>query len=219
MQTLIKFLSQYTKKQIESEFPDGIILSDQQWTHITERSLLRLSKIFKQINNKYYSKDLESSFNYLHSDHYAMYIYLLSQEAAHTLNNENYASKFFYFNKIKHALDIYYKVELPEIFLFIHPIGTIIGNGTFDNFLAIYQGVTVGSKVGEFKYPQIGQNVTLYANSTLIGECKVGNNVVIGANTLLITQDVPAGHLAVGQHPNNKMMAFEQKPHEKLFHI
>ncbi len=219
MQQLIKFLSQYTKKQIESEFPDNIYLSEQEWSHITEKALLRLSKIFKHINNKYYSQNFENSFNYLHSDHYAMYIYLLSQEANLTLNNENYANRFFYFNKIKHSIDIYHKVKLPEIFLFVHPVGTVIGNGSFDNFLAIYQGVTVGGKVGEFKYPQIGKDVTLYANSTLIGDCKIGDHVIIGANTLLIEQEVPSGHLAIGQHPNNKILPFEQKQDEKLFHF
>ncbi len=219
MTRLIQFLANYTKTQIETEFPDKIILSEKEWTHITERALQRLSKIFKHINNKYYSQSFEESFNYLHSDHYAMYMYLLSQEAANSLGNENHANKFFYFNKIKHTLDIYYKVKLPEIFLFMHPIGTIIGNGTFGDFLVIYHGVTVGGKVGEFKYPQLGTDVTLYANSTLIGDCKIGNQVVIGANTLLMSKEVPSGHLAVGQHPENKIIPFEQKPHEKLFHI
>lgn len=219
MKQLINFMSQYTKKQVESEFPDNKILSETEWSHITEKALQRLHKIFKHINNKYYSQNFEDSFSYLHSDHYAMYIYLLSQEAANTLGNETYANKFFYFNKIKHSLDIYYKVKLPEIFLFVHPVGTIIGNGTFGDYLAIYHSVTVGGKVGEFKYPQLGTDVTLYANSTLIGDCKVGNKVVIGANTLLISKDVPDGQLAVGQHPNNKFISFEQKPNEKLFHI
>lgn len=219
MQQLIKFLSQYTKKQIETEFPDGVTLSEKEWLHITEKALLRLSKTFKHINNKYYSQNFEDSFNYLHSDHYAMYIYLLSQEAIHTINNENYANRFFYFNKIKHSLDIYHKVKLPEVFLFVHPVGTVIGNGSFDNFLAIYQGVTIGGKVGEFKYPQIGKDVTLYANTTLIGDCKIGDHAVIGANTLLIAQDVPRGHLAVGQYPHHKLYPIEKKPDERLFHF
>lgn len=217
MTRLTKFLSNYTKTQIEREFPDQIALSEREWEHITENALTRLSKIFKHVNNKYYTKSLEDSFDYLHSDHYAMFIYLLSQEASHTLGNENYANKFFYFNKIKHSIDVYHKVKLPEVFLFVHPIGSIIGNGTFGNFLAIYQGVTIGSKVGEFKYPQLGTNVTLFANSTLIGDCKIGNNVVIGANAFLLSKEVPNGQLVVGQHPDNKIMPFEQKPNEKLF--
>lgn len=219
MQQLIQFLSVYTKKQVKSEFPDDVTLSESEWTLITERALLKLSKIFQHVNSKYYSSNFEESFNYLNSDHYSMYLYLLSREAYLTLANENFAAKFFYLNKIKHSLDIYYKVNLPEIFLFVHPIGTIVGNGTFDNYLVIYQGVTIGSNVGEFKYPQLGTNVTLYANSTLIGNCKLGNNVVVGANTLLISNEVPNGHLVVGQHPHNKIIPFEQKQHEQLFHI
>lgn len=203
---------------MESEFPDNNSLTTNEWLHITTRSLERLSKIFKHINSKYYTQKFEDSFNYLHSDHYAMYVYLLSQEAALTLGNEKYADKFFYFNKIKHSIDIYHKVKLPEVFMFVHPLGSIIGNGSFDNFLGIYQGVTVGSKVGEFLYPKLGYNVTLFANSTLIGDCKIGNDVVIGANTFLLSKEVPSGHLVVGQHPNNKIFPFEQKSHEKLFH-
>ena len=35
----------------------------------------------------------------------------------------------------------------------------------------------------------IGDNVTLYANSSIIGEIKVGNNVIIGAH-VLVTKDI-----------------------------
>ena len=64
---------------------------------------------------------------------------------------------------------------------FPHPMGIVIGASVIigDN-CTIYQNVTLGRKNKDIvKYPTIGNDVTIYANSTIIGDVKIGNNATI----------------------------------------
>jgi serine O-acetyltransferase len=74
-----------------------------------------------------------------------------------------------------------------------HKTGVVInGMSEIGIGCTIYQGVTIGSidKLGG-QSPIIGDNVTIYANSTLVGPIKIGDNAVIGANCF-VNYDVPA---------------------------
>ncbi|MBU9848521.1 serine O-acetyltransferase, partial [Rahnella aceris] len=80
-----------------------------------------------------------------------------------------------------------------------HPFGVVIGKGvTIGYDCRIYQGVTIGAKLEDgISYPVIGNNVTIYANSVIVGDIIIGNNVIIGASTLVII-DVPDNSVVVG---------------------
>ena len=70
------------------------------------------------------------------------------------------------------------------------------------NHVTIYQGVTLGAKnfqiddngrpVNVPRHPIIGDNVTIYANSTILGRITIGHNTVIGGN-IWLTHSVPPG--------------------------
>ncbi len=82
---------------------------------------------------------------------------------------------------------------------FPHPIGIVIGKMVIiGSGCKIYQNVTIGSKdeLG-LSYPKIGNNVTIYANSILVGDISIGDNVIIGAGTF-VNADVPDNAIAVG---------------------
>ena len=85
------------------------------------------------------------------------------------------------------------KTRLP------HPFGVVIGRGVSIGVgCRIYQGVTIGSKLEDgVTYPVIGNNVTIYANSVIIGDVRIVDNVIVGASTLVI-QDVPENSIIVG---------------------
>lgn len=72
-----------------------------------------------------------------------------------------------------------------------HPLGIVVGMGAvIGRNVTIYQGVTIGgSRSG--RYPQIGDNVIIYANATIVGKAVIGDNAVVGANALVVG-DVPA---------------------------
>ncbi len=63
-----------------------------------------------------------------------------------------------------------------------------------DNF-SIYQSCTIGQKKWKSgRFPTIGNNVTMYAGSMIIGDIRVADGVTLGANsTLLKDADVEGG--------------------------
>ncbi|MDW7646339.1 MAG: hypothetical protein SCI25_15015 [Desulfuromonadales bacterium] len=83
-----------------------------------------------------------------------------------------------------------------------HPTGIVIGNGvTIGENCTIYQQVTFGgARMGDAQknhYPQIGNDVVVFAGAKLIGNIFVHSRSVIGANSVVI-KDVPEGCIAVG---------------------
>lgn len=81
---------------------------------------------------------------------------------------------------------------------FPHPHNIVIGNNVkIGKNCTIYQNVTLGKK-GTFylddgsinDYPNIGNNVIIYAGAVIVGNVKIGNNVIVGANAVVIT-DIP----------------------------
>ena len=62
-----------------------------------------------------------------------------------------------------------------------------------DNF-TIYQNCTIGQKRPHSGlFPTIGNNVTMFAGSMIIGDVKVADNVVLGANSTLLSDAEKAG--------------------------
>jgi len=59
--------------------------------------------------------------------------------------NKNVCEKIYCLNKCLNAIDIYFEVELPNIFLLVHPLGTVLGKAKYNDFLLVYQQCTVGS--------------------------------------------------------------------------
>lgn len=100
-------------------------------------------------------------------------------------NNE--ADIIYYLNKIMHSVDWFYQINLPKHFLAEHPLASVLGKAEYGDYIFIYQGTTVGGnrKHGNLYYPKIGENVLMYANSTILGDCQIGNNVIISANAYL----------------------------------
>ena len=58
------------------------------------------------------------------------------------------------------------------------------------------QFTTIGKANGD-ACPTIGNNVTLGANVTIIGDVKIGDNCIIGAGAVVV-KDVPADSIVVG---------------------
>lgn len=42
----------------------------------------------------------------------------------------------------------------------------------------------------------------MFANSSILGRCKVGDNVKIGAGALVKNEDIPSDSIVFGQSPN-----------------
>jgi len=71
-----------------------------------------------------------------------------------------------------------------------HPSNVIIGEEAIvGSGVTLYQGVTLGrrpSSAGEREYPTIGDGVTIYANSSVLGGVTVGGGSIVGAHSLVM---------------------------------
>jgi serine O-acetyltransferase len=90
------------------------------------------------------------------------------------------------------ALEIYFNNQIDEGFYVIHGEGTVIGSrNTIGKGFKIHQGCTIGHKVnGRGDGNRIGNDVTMYANASIIGSLSIGNNAVIGAHALVL-ENIP----------------------------
>jgi serine O-acetyltransferase len=204
-------------KQLNNYFPDYIEINHLNLKHCVNNGLLRIRRCFDSISLNYYVQGKESFFNHLHGDHYAMFLYLISNEA-YILKDEILASKIFLLNKTLFGIDAFYSVHLPEHFLFVHPIGTILGNAKYGDFFVVYQGVTIGSTT-EGVYPAFSHSTILYSNSSIIGSCKVGPEFVLAANSSLLNTDIPSNKVVVGCYPNHRILPNKNKLIGNYFNI
>lgn len=149
--------------------------------------------------NKYYVNVLEDGINPYHANSYCVFLYWMSRFFSEN-NRKDIADKIYYLNKQLNSVDLYHEVKLPDIWLCDHPLGSVIGRGTFGSKFFFLQGCSVGNNHG--LYPSLGDNVRMFLNSTIIGNCKIGNNVVVAASTLIKDQDVPDNVIVFGHSPN-----------------
>lgn len=208
-------LVEYIVKQLNFFFPDKNKISNYDVSRLIDDTLDRLNFCFKPFKVKYYYDGKNSLFNHLNSDHYCTFLYFLSNNA-YRQNNIDLADKLFYLNKALHSIDIFYSVKMPDIFMLIHPIGSIIGNASYKNYTVFYHGVTVGSSI-EGIYPEFSENTVFCSKSLVIGNCKIGKNVTFSANASCIDTDIPDNTLVFGTAPNNILKEAKLKYTDYIF--
>ena len=99
------------------------------------------------------------------------------------------------------GIDIHPGAQIGEYFAIDHGTGVVIGATTvIGHHVMLYQGVTLGAKnirydhdgrpVDEPRHPILEDNVTVYANTTILGRVIIGHDTVVGGNVWL-THSVP----------------------------
>jgi serine O-acetyltransferase len=176
----------------------------------------RLERCFRSIKRKYYYENGDFFFSHLHSDHYASYLYFLSNCIYRRGQHPEIAQSIFLLNKMLNGLDLFCAVEMPEVFLLVHPVGSVVGNAVFNDYLVIYQNCTIGSSVSGV-YPKFGHGSVLFAKSTVIGKCDIGDNVIFGANSFVIDSIIPPSKKVVGSFPNHRIITSVDIVSEKYF--
>jgi serine O-acetyltransferase len=107
------------------------------------------------------------------------------------------------------GIDIHPGATIGTHFFIDHGTGVVIGETCrIGNNVKIYHGVTLGARSfvkdeeghiikGGKRHPDVGDNVTIYPNSTILGgKTHIGENSTIGANVFLM-QSVPPNSLVV----------------------
>lgn len=131
---------------------------------------------------------------------------VLIQLLYHLHNNRYYRTLFYHrLGPVKSVFlswyrpgDRYFSISattsIGEGMWIAHPYATIINADSIGKNFQCIHCTTLGAYNGR---PIIGDNVSLGANVTIIGNVRVGNNVTIGAGSVVV-KDIPDNSVAVG---------------------
>lgn len=137
------------------------------------------------------------AFDPLSSSQNCQFLYVLANTIWKSTGDERLPTKLFLLNKALHAIDLYFKVEMPPVFIIGHGVGIVLGRATYGNYFVAFQNATVG-RVGD-DIPTIGEGVLMFPNSAIVGRCHVGDFTVLSQGTSLLNQDSP-GNATLSGH-------------------
>ncbi|MGH7662125.1 MAG: serine acetyltransferase [Vulcanimicrobiaceae bacterium] len=182
--------------QLGALFPDGRRL---RLGKVVRRALDRVEHSFSQIVLPGYSREGIATFRHLQGDQYAAFLYFASHAAWKEREDPDLASKLFLLNKALSGIVVMYDTVLPDVFVLMHTVGTVLGKASYGNYFVAAQNVTVGMDRGDV--PAFGERVVLYGGSVVIGKARIGDRVTVAANTTIRGEDVPAEHVVAGASP------------------
>lgn len=194
-------LSCYLCAQLNNYFPDKDLISSNQLEKHMVYAMQRVEYCFSKINNKYFFDGNNVVFNHLHADQYAMFLYYLSNSIYKLGGDLNVCSKIFLLNKVLNGVDAFYEVALPDIFLMVHPLATVLGRGEYSDFFLVYQRCGIGSN--HDIYPKLEKFVSMHPGSSILGNCLIGNNCTIAAESLLLDHNLDDRSLYIGNPKNH----------------
>lgn len=172
--------------------------------------LERFEKNIAKNNNKYYSSindkgEKEAYFDPLHTCQWLLFLYLTANtiykyEKENTEAARVVCDKIYGQAKTISGCDIYYEVEMPEIFSFDHPLGSHMGRAKYGNGFSFLQGCLVEKLEG--KAPVIGENVTMLSGSKILGGSFIGDNCIIAEGAIVRNESIPDNTVVFGESPN-----------------
>lgn len=186
-------LKGYLCSQIDTFFPDKYRFVGQDIDQAFELALERLENCFKEITFPAYSDESgQTYFSYLHADQYAQFLYYFSNSLWSISENKPICDKIMYLNRMLNNFFFSYKGKLPDHFFLGHPIGTIIGNAVYSDYLVIFQNVTINTSNDEYGNPApiLGKGLFLATGAKVIGNKKIGDRVSIGVDTVVYNQEI-----------------------------
>lgn len=194
-------LVDYVRRQLDVFFPDGE--SSQAIEGHIDEALDRVEKCFSSIYIRYFWADSQTVlFNHLNSDQYSMFLYVLSNTVFRNQGPTRLCEKAFCLNKMMHGIDVYYEVELPEIFCFHHAVGTVLGRARYSDYLLVYHNCTIGAArelgAGKNEYPILGKYLAAYKGAAILGKSRIADNCKIAAHSLILDQDLVANRIYIG---------------------
>jgi serine O-acetyltransferase len=111
------------------------------------------------------------------------------------------------------GIDIHPGAKIGNSFFIDHGTGVVIGETTIiGNNVKIYQGTTLGALSfrrdergriikGGKRHPTIEDDVTIYAEATILGDVTIGKGAIIGGNTW-VKESVPPGVTVSSPNPD-----------------
>lgn len=122
------------------------------------------------------------------------------------------------------GIDIHPGARIGKRFFIDHGTGVVIGEtAVIGNNVKMYQGVTLGAVSfpkdeqgqlirGKKRHPTLEDDVTVYAEATLLGDITIGKGAVIGGN-VWIRESVPPGAVVTIAKPESLYITRDRRKH------
>ena len=173
MKNFVDFLLRKVYQSIE--IPEAIIET------AFKKTVLDVNYHFPNLSRTDIKQRIEENSNEL-----AIFLYRLGREL-HVLNVDTLKPQIHWLLKEMCACEIYFNNDIEVGFYVVHGEGTVVGSrNKIGKGFKIHHGCTIGHKKNNSgKGNVLGDNITMYANSSIIGELNIGDNAVIGAHVLV----------------------------------
>lgn len=180
-------LCEYINKQLGHVFPDGEEHTPTLLAHI-DAALARIQRCINEV--KPWKPDV---FDPLHSTQYCQFLYYLANTLWAAEGASPLCTKLFALNKMLNGIDLFYEIQMPEVFFIGHSVGIVLAKASYADYLVLYQNSTVGKNHGVA--PVIESGVIMYPNTAIIGRCHVRAGTVISQGVGVVNQDTPGNCL------------------------
>ena len=178
-------LLNYVGRQLDHFFPDGNDKAELPALQAgMEAALRRLERCIGEVRMW-----TPGRFDHLHSSQYTTFLYYLANTLWRAGAERALCNKLFGLNKALNGIDLFYEIELPEVFFIGHSVGIVLAKATYGNRLVLYQNSTVGKNHGEA--PVLGDGVVMYAGTAIIGRCEIRAGTVISQGTRIVDRSTP----------------------------
>lgn len=210
-------LKTYISAQLNNFFPDSYSFEGSDVDSAIRLALERTEYCFEKIALTGYTKEGKANFSHLHSDQYGQFLYFLANSLWKLSANKPICDKLTLLNKMLNSTFFTYNVELPNIFLLGHPVGTVLGKAKYSDFLVVMQNVTVNSNpyADDEIAPVLGKGLVLTAGAKVIGNKPIGDRVSIGVGATVYNQSIPDDHIVI-RDETGKIIIKEREKSECL---
>ena len=198
-------LFSYICKQADYLFPDNVIFKGEDVRSAFSLALDRLENCIKTITLPgYHNGEGIPTFSHMHADQYAQFLYFFGNSLWRISQNRQICDKLLAMNRTLHSLFLSYKCNMPEHFVLGHPVGTILGNADYGDYLVVFQGVTVNTEKDEYgnPAPHLGKGLFLGAHSKIIGNQSIGDRVSIGVDAMVYGKNIPNDSIVFNDYGN-----------------
>lgn len=211
----VRDITRLVEKQLDHLFlydkqKEGILLAS-----AVSKALKKTAVNFSECRNKYYRKDGEVYFNPFHSGQYTVFLYYLSR-VVREYEAFSLADRIYYLNKALNAVDLYYEIELPDLFFLDHPVGTLLGRADYGDYFVFSQHITVGNN--HDIYPVFDERVSLLAGAVVIGNSRIGRNTIVSAESFIKDEEIPPNSVVFGQSPHLVIKTMPDSYFDDYFH-
>ena len=187
-----------SNKLTNDDIPEGNIIDNVREAFLDNGILIAIEEDINEVFKKdpacnYYFQPLLFYKGFHSITAYRVANYWLNEKPSFSMYIQSIVSEKF-------NVDIHPNAKIGKGIMADHASGVVIGEtAKIGDYSSLFHGVTLGglgSEKGQ-RHPQIGKNVMLSANSTIVGNIKIGDNVKIGAGSVVLN-DIPENSTAVG---------------------